>query len=380
MRFVFPLIALLLLPASALAETAALPSPPVLQARSYVLYDVTSNQVLVASQNAHEHLPPAALTKLMTAYLAFSAIKQHQFPLTQRVYPSLGAVGSRNSEAHMFLDHTKAVTVDELLHGLAIPAGDDAARVFAELISGSEAAFADRMNKHAQALGMRDTHFVNATGQADPGQYSSAYDLALLAVAIVRDFPEYYAIYGMHEYQYNNVKLFNANRLLWNDPFVDGMVNGHTGDDGFSLAASAQRDDRRLISVVLGAASDSLRDSESEKLLNYGFRNFETVTLYKKNQIVSSPRVWKGAQRTIDVGFPQGLSLTVPKGTQLQLKATMETRQPIMAPIRAGQPVGVLKLALNGQPYAEFPLLALEDVPLANIFSRGWDNVRLMFE
>ncbi len=374
------LLAALLLPGLVLAETAPLPPPPVLQARAFMLYDFTSNQVLAASQNAHEHLPPGALTKLMTAYVAFSAVRQHQFPLSQQIYPSLGAIGAGNREARMFLDRAKPVTVDELLHGLAIPGGDDAARVFAELISGSEAAFAALMNSHAQALGMRDTHFANATGAPDGAQYSSAYDLALLAAAIVRDFPEYYGMYGMHEYQYNQTRLFNANRLLWEDPFVDGMASGDAGGDGFNLAASALRDDRRLIAVVLGAASDTLRNGESQRLLNYGFRNFQTVRLYQKNQPAGSPRLWKGARRTIDLGFPQGLSLTVPKGTQLQLTATMETRQPIIAPIRAGQQIGVLKLALRGQPYAEFPLVALQDVPLANIFSRGWDNIRLMFE
>ncbi len=383
MRFFFPLVAVLLLPAAAVyaaSEKAALPPAPSLQARSYVLYDFTSNQVLVASQNAHDRVPPAALTKLMTAYLAFSAIKQHQFPLNQQIYPSLGASNPGNEEARMFLDRAKPATVDELLHGLTIPAGDDAARVFAELISGNEASFANLMNSHAQALGMEDTHFVNATGQPASGQYSSAYDMALLAAALLRDFPEYYQMYGMRDFRYNNVKLFNANRLLWKDPFVDGMVAGDAEMGGLHLVASARRDERRLISVLLGAPSEGLRDGESQKLLNYGFKNFETMTLYQKNQPVSSPRLWKGAKRTISVGFPQGLSVTVPKGTQLQIKATMETRQPIMAPVRAGSQIGVLKVTLNGAAYAQYPLVALEDVPLANVFSRGWDNIRLMFQ
>ncbi len=380
MKFVFPLVAILLLPVSAQAGTAALPPAPSLQARSYVLYDFTSNQVLVASQTAHVRLPPGALTQLMTAYVALSAIKQQQFQLDQQIYPSLGAIGSSNNEPHMFLDHANPVTVRELLHGLAIPGGNDAARAFAELISGNEAAFANLMNAHARALGMRDTHFANATGGSEPGQYSSAYDLTLLAAAIVRDFPEYYQMYGMREYQYNKIRLFNTNRLLWKDPFVDGLANGEADNGGFNLAASAQRDDRRLISIVLGAASEALRDSESQKLINYGFRNFETVTLYKKDQPVASPRIWKGAKRNINIGFSQGLSLTVPKGTQLQLAATMETRQPVIAPVHAGRQLGTLKLSLNGLPYAEFPLVALEDVPLANVFSRGWDNIRLFFD
>lgn len=384
MKFIFPLVTILLLPLSAVASVeekkAALPPAPSLQARSYVLYDFSSNQVLVASKNASDRVPPAALTKLMTAYLAFSAVRQHQFPLNQQIYPSLGAASPGNVEARMFLDRAKPVTVDELLHGLTIPAGDDAARVFAELISGSEMAFANLMNSHAQALGMQNTHFVNATGQPAPGQYSTAYDLALLAAALLRDFPEYYQMYGAHEYQYNNVKLFNANRLLWKDPFVDGMAAGDADMGGLHMVASARRSDRRLISVLLGAPTEALRDGESQKLLNYGFMNFETMTLYQGNQPVSSPRLWKGAKRTVDVGFPHGLAVTVPKGTKLKIKATMETHQPIMAPIRSGSKVGVLKLALNGAPYAEYPLVALEDVPLANVFSRGWDNILLMFE
>ncbi len=383
MRFFFPIIAVLLLPvsaASAVAEKAVLPAAPSLQARAYVLYDFTSNQVLVESKNANDRMPPAALTKLMTAYLAFSAIKQHQFPLNQQIYPSLAASNPGNDEARMFLDRAKAVTVDELLHGLTIPAGDDAARVFAELISGNETAFAEQMNSHALALGMQNTHFVNATGQPAPGQYSSAYDMALLAAALMRDFPEYYQLYGVREFLYNNVKLYNANRLLWKDPFVDGMAAGDAEMGGLHLVAASRRDDRRLISVLLGAPSEALRDGESQKLLNYGFRNFETMTLYQRNQPVSSPRLWKGAKRTIAVGFPQGLSITVPKGTQLKIKATMETRQPIVAPVRAGSQIGVLKVTLNGAAYAEYPLVALENVPLANVFSRGWDNIRLMFE
>jgi len=379
MNFVLLLLAALLLPVLALAQTTAMPTAPALAAKSYVLYDFTSNQILV-SQNGLEHLAPAALTKLMTAYLAFNAVRQHQFQPTQQAYPSLAAIRPQDDEARMFLDHNKAVTVDELLHGLIIQSGDDAARVLVDLISGGEAAFAGLMNQQAQGLGMIDTHFVNATGQPDPQHYSSAYDLVLLAAAILRDFPEYYPLYGQHEYQYNNIKLFNNNRLLWNDPYVDGIKIGHNEKAGYCLIASAERNNRRLISVVLGAASESLRDSESQKLLNYGFRNFETMPLYQKNQAVGSLHIWKGAARTVNVGFPNGLSLTIPKDTLPQFKATIESRQPIIAPASAGQKLGVLKLSLDGKPYAEFPLVALEAIPLSNVFSRGWDSIRLLFQ
>jgi len=356
-----------------------MPPAPVLAAKAYVLYDYTSNQMLV-SQNGHDRLAPAGLTKIMTAYLALNAVRQHQFLMTQQAYPSLAALRPQDDEARMFLDHNKAVTVDELLHGLVIPSGDDAARVLVDLISGDEATFAGLMNRQAQALGMRDTHFVNATGKPDPQHYSSAYDLVLLSAAMLRDFPQAYALYGQHEYQYQDMKLFNNNRLLWNDPYVDGIKIGHNEGAGYCLAASAERDNRRLISIVLGAASDSLRDSESQKLLNYGFRYFETMPLYQKNEAVGTLRVWKGAARTVNVGFPSGLSLTVPKGTLPRFKATMESHQPIIAPITVGQQLGVLRLSLNDKAYAEFPLVALEAVPVSNVFARGWDSIRLFFQ
>ncbi len=369
----------LLLPAGALAGKSPLPPAPVLAARAYVLYDYTSNQMLVV-QNGHERLPPAALTKMMTVYLALSAVKQHQFLPTQRAYPSLEALRPQDDEARMYLDHNKAVTVDELLHGLIIQSSDDALRVLVDLIGGNEAAFAELMNRQAQALGMMDTHFTNATGKPDPQHFSSAYDLTLLAAALLRDFPNYYALFGQREYQYNDIKVFNNNRLLWVDPYVDGIKNGHNESAGYCMAASAERDNRRLVAVVLGAASDSLRDSESQKLLNYGFRNFETMPLYQKNQEVGSLRIWKGVARTVRVGFPKGLSVTVPRDAMPQFKATMESAQPIIAPVTAGQRLGSLKLTLDGAPYAEFPVVALENVPASNMFARGWDAIRLMFQ
>lgn len=356
-----------------------MPAAPALAARAYVLYDYTSNQILV-SENGHARRAPAGLTKMMTAYLALNAVKEHQFPLTRQAYPSFEAIRPQDDEARMFLDHNQAVTVDELLHGLIIDSGDDAVRVLVDLISGDEPSFAELMNKQALALGMVDTHFTNATGKPDPQQYSSAYDLALLAAALLRDFPDYYALYGQRDYQYNDITTFNNNRLLWNDPYVDGIKSGHNEQAGYCLAASAERENRRLISVVLGAASDSLRDSESQKLLNYGFKNFESMPLYQKSQPVGNLRIWKGAARTVRVGFPKGLSLTVPRQVKPRFTATLESPYPIIAPVAAGQRLGVLKLSLEGKPYAEFPVVALEPVPPANVFSRGWDTIRLMFQ
>ncbi|MDD5181412.1 MAG: D-alanyl-D-alanine carboxypeptidase, partial [Gallionellaceae bacterium] len=257
---------------------------------------------------------------------------------------------------------------------------NDAARVLAITVAGSEASFAELMNKEAQRLNMQDTHFVNATGLPHPQHYTSAFDLALLAAAIVRDFPGHYAIYGMREYQYNNIKQANRNRLLWIDPYVDGMKTGYAESAGFCLVASARRDKRRLISVLLGAASDNLRATESQKLLNYGFQYFDAVRLYQKDQPVTSVRLWKGTENKIELGFRNDMFVSIPKGQLAQLKATIETQQPLIAPVSGGQRIGMIKFALDGKPYAELPLVALKPVPLANVFSRGWDHIRLLFQ
>jgi D-alanyl-D-alanine carboxypeptidase (penicillin-binding protein 5/6) len=377
MKITLLLLVALLLPA--LSHAQSIPPAPVLAAKSYLLYDYTSNQILV-NENGNERIEPASLTKLMTAYLAFTALKQGKLSLNQSVTPSADALRPQGEESRMFLAPNKAATVAELLRGLIVQSGNDAARVLAITIAGSEDLFATQMNKEALRLGMKNTHFVNATGMPHAQHYSSAYDMALIAAAIVRDFPAHYPIYSMREYQYNNIKQPNRNRLLWIDPYVDGMKTGHTESAGFCLVASATRDKRRLISVLLGAASDNLRATESQKLLNYGFQYFETVRLYQKNQAVSNVRLWKGTENRVNVGFRDDLYLSVPKGSLPQLKATIETQQPLIAPIAGGQPVGTMKLTLNGKPYAELPLLALDPVPLANLFARGWDNIRLLFQ
>jgi len=378
MKFALTILLGLLLPMLAQADEPSLPPPPELAAKSWLLYDYTSNQFLV-EQNANERIEPASLTKLMTSYLTFKAIAENKFPLTQTIYPSADAADSQPDESRMFLDPHKPATVDDLLHGLIIQSANDAARELALLVAGSEAAFTEQMNQEAKRLGMNDTHFANPSGLPDPQHYTTAHDLTLLAIAIMHDFPQHYPLYGQHEYQYNGIKQYNRNRLLWSDPYVDGMKTGHTESAGYCLVASAKRDDRRLISVVLGAASNSLRASESQKLLNYGFRDYQAVRVYRKNQPVDSIRLWKGTERTLDIGFRRDLYLTVPKGLMPQLKATMEMRQPLIAPITRGQKIGMLKFTLNGKPYREFPMVALDSVPLANVFSRGLDSIRLLF-
>jgi D-alanyl-D-alanine carboxypeptidase (penicillin-binding protein 5/6) len=352
--------------------------PPRLSARAYLLYDYTTRQVLL-EQDSHERTEPASLTKLMTAYITFSALNQNKLSLNEKVSPSVLAIRTKSAESQMFLDHNKPVTIADLLRGLIIVSANDAANVLAEKISGNEAAFVELMNKEAQRMGMNDTHFANATGLPDPLHYSSAYDLALLSAAILNDFPEHFPIYSQREYEYNHIKHYNRNRLLWLDPFVDGMKTGHTESAGYSLVATATRNNHRLISVVIGTTSDNLRSSESQRLLNHGFQDFEIFHLYKKNQAVSNIRLWKGTENTLKVGIREGLSLTLPKGQRALLKATVETQQPLLAPINDGQQVGILRLTLDGKPYHEYPLVAVEAVPLVNIFSRGIDSIRMIF-
>lgn len=374
MKFVFSLL-MMFLPAISWAMNSA----PELAAKSYVLYDYSSNQILL-SKNGHERFQPASLTKLMTAYVTFLAIKQGKLSINQEVMPSAYALQTQGEESRMFLEPNKPVKVDDLLHGLIIQSGNDAARVLAETVANHELAFAsDLMNKEAQRLGMKNTHFVNSTGLPEKQHYSSAYDLALLAAAIVRDFPEFYHIYSMREYQYNKIKQFNRNQLLWLDPFVDGMKTGHTEAAGFCLVASAKRDEHRLISVVMGTATESLRSSESQRLLNFGFQEFELLQLYKKNQTITSLHIWKGTESAVDIGFRNDIFITVPRGQRQLLKAAVETYQPVIAPIEKNQKIGLLKIKINEKPYIEYPLFTMDNVPLANVFSRGVDTIRLLF-
>jgi len=378
MRFLL-LFVILLLPAASHAASPPAPAAPILAAKSYLLYDYTSNQVLV-DQNGDERMEPASLTKLMTAYLAFDALKHGTLELEQKLSVPAAAVRIISGESRMLLKAGQTVSVNELLHGLIVQSGNDAAITLAVNIAGSEAGFVDMMNKEAKRLGMNNTHFVNPVGLPAAQHYSSAYDLALLAAAIVRDYPQYYTMFSQRNYTFNNVAQANHNRLLWLDPYADGLLTGRTESAGYCIVSSAKRNDRRLISVLFGADSDRLRATESQKLLNFGFQYFDAARLYEKNQPVATLRIWKGTASHIEIGFRHDLFLTIPKGTLDQLKATMETRQPVFAPISGGQKLGVLKLSLAGKPYAEFPLVALDNVPLANVFSRGWDSIRLFFQ
>jgi D-alanyl-D-alanine carboxypeptidase (penicillin-binding protein 5/6) len=367
---------LLFAAAAGWAQPAATP-PPAIAAKSFLLLDYHSQQTL-ASEKADERFEPASLTKLMTAYLTFSALKQKKIEPGQTVPVSERAWKAEGSR--MFIEPRKPVTVDELIRGMIVQSGNDACIALAELIAGSEETFAQLMTKEAQRLGMKNTSFMNATGLPHAQHFSTAYDLALLASAIIRDFPEYHPLYSMKEYRYNNITQANRNRLLWSDPTVDGMKTGYTENAGYCLITSAKRGERRLLSVVLGTASETARATESQKLLNYGFQNYDSVKLYAANQAVAGVQVWKGTGNSVKAGFLNDMYVSIPKGQADKLKARLESTQPLVAPVAAGQKLGVMKLTLDERPYAEIPVVALEAVTLAGIFGRGWDSIRLLFK
>jgi D-alanyl-D-alanine carboxypeptidase (penicillin-binding protein 5/6) len=356
-----------------LVASAPVP-PPAIAAKAYLLVDILSGQTLGA-QNADEPREPASLTKLMTAYLTFRALKDKELVPSQMVTVSTKAWRAEGSR--MFIEPKKAVSVDELLHGMIVQSGNDAAIALAETMAGSEEALVERMNKEAARLGMKNTRFTTATGLPAAQQVSTANDLALLAAAIIRDFPEYYPLYSIKEYRYNNITQPNRNRLLWSDPYVDGMKTGNTDAAGYCLIASAKRGPRRLLSVVLGAGSDLGRATEAQKLLNYGFQFYDTVQMYQNGQTINTLRVWKGATDSVAAGFVADQYLTLPKGQAQKLKLTMEAVEPLVAPIARGQHVGVVRVTLDGKQVGEYPLQAMADVPPASLFGRAWDTVRL---
>jgi len=365
------LLCLLLLPSFAFADA---PPPPPIAAKAWLLYDFTSAQAIV-SANQHERVEPASLTKLMTTYLAFAALKQKTLTLDQVVPVSERAWKAPGSR--MFIEPKRPVKVEELLHGIITQSGNDACIALAEAVAGSEDGFVQMMNREAQRLGMKQTSFTNASGLPDPKHYSTASDLTLLAAALIRDFPEYYPLYSLREYRYNNITQPNRNRLLWLDPNVDGMKTGHTENAGFSLIASAKRGPRRLLSVVLGANSDNARAQESLKLLNHGFQFYDSVKLYDKGQAVSTLEVLKGAENRLKAGFLSDFYVSVPRGLADQLKADLVSLQPLVAPIGVGEKVGTFKVTLQNKLLGEYPVVALESVAIAGFFGRAWDSMRL---
>ena len=368
--------------AHAVAQTSVMPPPPEIGAKGYVLFDLTTGQTL-AEFNSKERLEPASLTKLMTAYMTFSALEGKQIKMDQQVPVSPYAWKAEGSR--MFIEPNKPVTVEQLLYGLIVQSGNDASRALAELLAGDESNFAALMNQQAKRLGLTGTNFRNATGLPDPQHYTTASDLAILAKRIILDFPEYYTMYSTKEYTYNGIRQPNRNRLLWIDSSVDGMKTGHTESAGYCLVSSANRTlpngvDRRLLSVVLGTTSDQARTQESLKLMNYGYQMFETVKLYSANQTISTSEVFKGQAKEAKLGVTKDLLINVPRGMAKQLKATVEKKGTLIAPIPAGTELGSLKLTLNNETIGNVPLVALSNIEEAGLFGRLVDSAKLWFE
>lgn len=361
--------------AQALAQQ--LPVPPALAAKSWLLLEMGSGQVLTA-EKPDERLEPASLTKLMTAYLTFSALRQKTIGLDQPLPVTEKAW--RTGGSKMFIRVDTQVPVEDLIKGMIVQSGNDACVTLAEAIAGSEDNFAQMMNREAQRLGMKSSSFRNSTGLPDPEHYTTARDLSLLAGALIRDFPEEYKkYYSMKEFTYNGITQPNRNRLLFIDPSVDGVKTGHTDAAGYCLISSALRDKRRLLSVVLGTASDSARATESLKLLNWGFLSYDAVTLFTKEQPVAALRIWKGQQSQVKAGFTNDMTIAVPKGYAESVKSDFVAEPRLIAPIELGQKLGTLKVSVDGKPYGEYPVVALEKIEIGNIFIRILDSIRLWF-
>ncbi|MEO0316838.1 MAG: hypothetical protein RL404_515 [Pseudomonadota bacterium] len=373
----FPLLTLI----ANVACAQSLP-PPAIAARSWLLLDATSGQVL-ASQDPEMRVEPASLTKIMTAYLAFSAVRDKKLDLNQLVTVSTHAWKVDGDSSKMFIEPSMPVRVQDLLYGLIVQSGNDAAVALAEAVAGTEGAFVALMNQEAQRMGLKSTRYANPHGLPHPDNFSTARDLSVLATRLINDFPELYKIYSTKSFTYNKITQPNRNRLLWLDPTVDGMKTGHTQAAGYCLIATAKRPngasgERRLVSVVLGTESDSMRAQESQKLLNWGFMNFDTYKVYAKGQAILTPSVWKGSQGEVKLGFMRDIYITLPRGSTAKLKPVIERTDPLVAPIAQYQRVGTLKLMADDKLVNQVPLLALEPVNQASIIGRAFDSVRLM--
>ena len=365
------------------ANAAAQPvTPPTLAARSWLLMDATSGQILAAHE-PDMRIEPASLTKLMTAYLAFAAVRDKRIDLQQTVNVSVNAWKVDGDSSKMFIEPSTPVRIQDLLYGLIVQSGNDAAITLAEAIAGNEATFVEQMNRTAMSLGLKNTRFANPHGLPHAENYATARDLSTLANRLIIDFPELYKIYSTKSFTYNKITQPNRNRLLWLDPTVDGVKTGHTQAAGYCLIAAAKRPngphgDRRMLSVVLGTVSDSVRAQESQKLLNWGFQNFETHKMYSKGQVVLTPTVWKGAINELKLGFNRDVYVTLPLGTRPKITTQVDRTDPLVAPIVQYTSVGTLKLLANDQVVNSVPLLALEPVPAAGIVGRSIDTLRLL--
>lgn len=371
-----PLIFLIAATTYAAAPMPA-PAPPIIGAKSYVVIDSQTGHEL-ASLNPDEALAPASLTKLMTTYVVFSALKQGQIQLEDEVTVSEKAW--RTEGSRMFIEVGSRVSIHDLLLGMIVQSGNDASVALAEHIAGTEGVFAELMNQQAATLGMHSSHFLNATGLPAEGHTTTARDLATLARAIIAEFPDYYPWHAIKEFTYNDIKQSNRNSLLWRDASVDGLKTGHTDDAGYCLVASARRDNMRVVSVVLGTSSTKARSDGSQALINYGFRFFETRLLFKAGQEVATARVWKSAKENSRLGVLEDLYITVRRGAYDQLESTLDIPTVVEAPVSAGQPVAELKVRLGGQQLLSTPLRALDDNPIGSIWQRLRDSISLWFE
>ncbi len=362
---------------SALAQSVPAPN---IAAKSWILLDATSGQI-IAAQDPNIRIEPASLTKVMTAYLTFAALRDKKLDLNQMINVSPRAWKVDASSSKMFIDPATPVKVNDLLYGLMVQSGNDAAVALAEAVAGDEATFVTLMNREAARMGMKSTHFANPHGLPSPENYSTAQDLAVLAGRVIADYPQFYKIDSVKSFTYNKITQPNRNRLLWLDPTVDGMKTGHTEGAGYCMIASAHRQNgavqRRLISVVLGTSSDQARTQESQKLLNWGFQNFDAVKLYSKGQAIANPEVWKGTKGTVKIGFSNDVIITVPKGVAGKMKPVLERKDPLVAPLAENSRVGSLKMTVDGKTLLNLPVVALEAIPQATIFGRAWDSIRL---
>ncbi len=359
-----------LLTASAWAE------PGGIAARAWVLIDPASGRELAAHQ-ADLPLAPASLTQLMTAYVLLDDIRRNKLSLGESV--SVPEAATRADGARVFLKAGEQISVDTLLQAMLVHSASDATLTLVTASDGGEAAFVERMNREALRLGMSRTSFVNATGLSDPRHVSTAHDLAVLARALMRDFPQRQSLFAQKELVFRGAPYYNGNRLLWRDATVTGLKAGRTPDAGFCAATAARRGSQSRVAVVLGARSDAQRTQDVLKLLNYGFEHFDSVLLYRARQAVKVAKLYRGERPTVGMGFAQDFHLLIPRGSAARLRAQVITQQPVVAPVRTGQRLGTLRLTLDGKAFGEYPLVALDPVGVAGFFGRLWDSIRLMF-
>ncbi|WNO09508.1 D-alanyl-D-alanine carboxypeptidase family protein [Teredinibacter sp. KSP-S5-2] len=379
---VFSLVLTVITASYAQARTVIIPAPPELSARAYLLVDAKTGKVIV-EHNADEQLPPASLTKMMTSYIVSEEIAAGRLSDLDLVRISDDAWrrgGAASGSSTMFLNPRTEVPVIDLLRGVIIQSGNDASIALAQHIAGSEEAFADIMNQQAAFLGMKNSHFVNATGWPAEGHITTAKDLSILATAVINDHPEHYSIYSEKYFKYNGINQPNRNKLLFTNKYVDGLKTGHTNEAGFCLVASAKQDDMRLVSVVMGTNSEKVRAAESQRLLAYGFRYYETHQLYGSDDTVDTVKVWAGTQDQLALGVKKPLVMTIPKGSYKSLDAKTHVDSVIKAPITEGQVLGKLVVSLDDEVIAQSDLVAMNGVTEAGIFSRLIDNIVLMFQ